>query len=276
MKKIAILLALALALSCCLLMLAACGEEETPADESSSAAPSSEPSSTPSAESSEEETTSEPEETSEPEASEPETSEPEDSEPETSEPETSEPETSEPEPSGGAPESAELAGTPSGDNLALGATVVSGADVNTPAPQYNASLTDGKAAGEISYDGEWFAYWYNTQDVDVESKSNCPGGVAKPTVDLGEVMEIKAARVNVFLGNISGIQGPTKIVFEFSEDGQNWTEFGSKTYPVLTTEDTTVGWVGFEMSEAVDARYVRVSLTVTGACWTFINEIEVY
>ena len=272
MKKIAILLALALALSCCLLLLAACGDSEeasSPADTSSaatssegtsSAATSSEKEESSSAVSSEEATSSEEEPSSE--------------DPEESG--ESEPETSEEEPAtGGTVESTELTGTPSGDNLALGATV-SGADVNTIASQYNAALTDGKAADAISYDGEWFAYWYNTQDADVDSKSNCPGGVAKPTVDLGEVTAIKAARINVFLGNISGIQSPTKFVFEYSEDGQNWTEFGSATYPVLTVEDSTVGWVGFEMSKAVDARYVRVSMTVSGACWTFINEIEVY
>lgn len=269
MKKVSLLLAVLLVLTCCL--LAACGgDEDTASTETSSTDVSS-------AASSAEETSSKEESSSEPsvEASsaEEESSESE----ETSEPEESEPETSEEEPTtGGTVESKELTDKPSGDNLALGATVVSGADVNTPAPQYNANLTDGKALEEISYDGEWFAYWYNTQDADVESKSNCPGGVAKPTVDLGEVTAIKAARINVFLGNISGIQSPTKIVFEFSEDGQSWTEFGSATYPVLTVEDTTVGWVGFEMSKAVDARYVRVSLTVTGACWTFINEIEVY
>lgn len=273
MKKIAILLALALALSCCLLMLAACGDSEetsSPAD-TSSAATSSESTSSAA-------TSSEKEESSVDASSEEEIS----SEEETSseDPEESgesEPETSDEEPStGGTVESTELTGTPSGDNLALGAAVVSGADVNTIASQYNASLTDGKAADAISYDGEWFAYWYNLDDADVESKTNCPGGVAKPTVDLGEVTAIKAARINVFLGNISGIQGPTKIVFEYSEDGQSWTEFGSATYPVLTVEDSTVGWVGFEMSKAVDARYVRVSMTVSGTCWTFINEIEVY
>ena len=273
MKKIAILLALALALSCCLLMLAACGGEEdassaeTTSGESSSAGTSSKEESS-AATSSEatspaEETSSVSEESSQP--------------VETSDPETSDPETSDPEPSGGdAVESKELTGDPVGDNLALGATVISGADVNTAASQYNANLTDGKAHGELTYDGEWFAYWYNTSDADVESKSNCPGGVAKPVVDLGEVMAIKAARINVFLGNISGIQNPKEIVFSFSEDGENWTDFGTATYPVPTVEDSTVGWVGFEMSKAVDARYVRVSMTVTGSCWTFINEIEVY
>ena len=262
MKKFTLLLAALIVLSCCL--LAACGDgddAQTSSTATSSKAASSEASS---AEESKAESSAA---VSSEEAS--------SGEETTSEPETSEPETSGEEPSNNEPvESTELTGDPTGTNLALGATVT-GADVQTASPQYNANLTDGKASSSLSYDGEWFAYWYNLSATDM-SITNTNDGVAQPVVDLGEVMEIKAARINAFLCNSSGIQSPTEFVFEFSVDGETWTNFGSKTYPILTEVDSTVGWVGFELNEAAEARYVRISMTTTGACWTFVNEIEVY
>ncbi len=161
---------------------------------------------------------------------------------------------------------------PSGDNLALDATL-SGVDINTTNPAYNASLNDGVAAETISYDGSWFAFYENGDP----SKSNAPGRLAVIVIDLGEAKEITAARINAFLGNTSGIANPTGFTFEFSEDGENYTVFGEKTMDRAEAEDKTVGWVGFTMTEAVSAQYVRITLNMGEAnAWVFVNEVEVY
>lgn len=271
MKKITLLLALVLALSCCLLMLASCSEDgndtssaagtsSTAAASSEEAASSKEASSTAAASSEEATSSEEPEESSE--------------EPE----ESSEPETSEEEPAaGGTAESTEGV-EPSGRNLAEGKTLTGADAVDASIGNYPGNLTDGVCLAEgetFAISTDWLGYYYNADAIDIESKTNAPGGVAQPTLNFGETTEIKAARIHVFLGNFAGIVAPEEITFEYSEDGVNWVSFGTKTFSQAEANDTTVEWVGFTLTEPVSVQYVRVSLK-RGGTWTFVDEFEVY
>ena len=258
MKKLSLLLALLMVVSC--FVLASCGDEETTSEPATSTATSSAAAdeSTPATE---ESTPATEESTPATEESTPATEE------STPDAETSEPETEEPAPTVESTEGV----TPSGDNLALDATL-SGVDVNVVSPQYNACLNDGVASPTISYDGQWFGFYENGDP----SKSNAPGRLAVIVIDLGEAKEIIAARINTFLGNTSGIANPTGFTFEFSVDGENYTIFGEKALERVS-EGSTVDWVGFTMTEAVSAQYVRITMNMGEVnAWCFVNEVEVY
>lgn len=253
MKKLSMLLALMLVATCC--MLASCGGDE---ETSSTASVASSVEASSEAASSIEETSSAVADVS---------SEAESSVEESSEAESSIEESSEAAPAVEATEGVE----PSGDNLALNATIT-GVDVNGNNPAYSASLNDGAAADELTYDNNWFAYLYNAGAPD---QANAPGGVGTMLIDLGEVTEITAVRLHAFLGNDAGITAPLSVKFEYSEDGENFVTFGEKTFEKEEAGVRITDWVGYTLSAPVNAQYVRVSVTLNGV-WAFLNEVEVY
>ena len=283
MKKIAVLLALALALSCCLLMLAACGEEETPADESSSAAPSSEPSSTPSAaESSEEETTSESEESSEPvEPSEPETSEPEDSEPETSEPETSEPETSEPEKNPDATENPDHKNLAAGKSYETSQLYRQGGEADGWGYSENVAITypdtDGVELTDGVFPDEDAAYTddpfmgFSRGGENISTPDYKKNGYSYVTIDLGEVYVLSQLVLYVGTSKLDyGISVPATVEFLVSDDGENFTSVGT----VIPTDDASIAYTAVTLDCDVTGQYVQVRMTSGG--WMFLCEFEAY
>lgn len=256
MKKLSMLLALALLATCCVFALAACGGNETEnsssvvsaestASEASSAAPSqaaSSETSTPDDESSAVEDSSEPE---------------------------------------SAPTSVEgVVGmdAPEGKtNLALNKTYT-GADPTdyTGVSQYSAALTDGAALGELKYDNNWFAFWYNPNgENNPLDHTNAPDGVGDMVIDLGEAADVSMVRVHALMGNISGIKSPKSITVALSADGENFEEYGTISF--VAPEDTLadVNWVGFQADGTVNARYVRITVELNGI-FAFLNEVEVY
>jgi len=163
-------------------------------------------------------------------------------------------------------------------NLAAGKEVQNAA-VNGVNGGYNANLTDGVAADTISFDGNWFAFYYHADKTNEENQeigANSVEGVASPTIDLGAVYALDQVRINTFLGNNSGIAAPSAISVEVSTDGETYTKLDEKTFdmPNAESEDATkVAWVEFDVD--VEAQYVRINLTHV-ITWVFVNEIEVY
>ncbi len=266
MRKLTLLLALIVVSSCCLLALASCGDN---GETSSTAATSSVFSGAASSEDASSGAVSSEATSSEAASSEEISSE------DTSSEDTSSEETS--SENGGTTAQATEGVTPSGTNLALNCTYT-GADApdSSLGGDYSASLTDGQAAEGLTFDASWFGYWYNDNAEDKASRTNTEGGVGTIVIDLGSVTAISAVRVNTFLGNSAGINAPKSMKFEYSEDGTNYVTFGEKSFESAADGDVTVEWVGFTLSEAANAQYVRVTVTTTGVCWTFLNEIEVY
>ena len=167
---------------------------------------------------------------------------------------------------------------PSGTNLAAGLKLAGADPVDASLGNYPGNLTDGvflEEGGTFTFNTNWLGYWYNFKDAAVETKTNAPGGVAAPIVDLGKATEIRAARIHVMLGNTSGIVAPSEIKFSYSEDGTNWVDFGAKTFAKPAENDKTFDWIGFTLAEPVTAQYVRVSMKCTDT-WTFVDELEVY
>lgn len=296
MKKIAFVLAMLIAMTGCLLALASCGEEETSSEASAeSKTESVAESKEESAASSEAADESSEEESVEDESSE-ETEEPvESADPSEDEPSADDSSADEPDESSeedevsvdvtpidpdkvqvdmdGASPNVETA---TGTNLAVGCTYA-GADLpNNPELQtYSGSLTDEICPLELDYNNEWFAYWYNTQNSNCDAWTNAPGGDAVIVLDLGSKEKINLIRLYMFVGNASGIAAPSTIKFEYSENGTDYISIGSQFFGLANEDNEGCRWVGFKLPIKVSARYVRVSMKCA-ACWTFMNELEVY
>lgn len=127
------------------------------------------------------------------------------------------------------------------------------------------TLTDGvKAADGVDmFAAEWAA-WTGQHPKFAEE------GI-KFTIDLGEVKDI--AKVDVwygtqFLGN--GVVAPAGIEVLVSEDGTNFTSMGS----VTPEDDASVNSLCASVIGAASGRYVQIS--VNSGNWAFLSEIEVY
>ena len=177
--------------------------------------------------------------------------------------ESSEPEVSEPETS--EPE------TGDSTNVALGIKYdafgyeVAGGD--WPA-SYTADLTDGVALGEVSFDNQWFAFCASAGDKGLNTKD----GVGTVILDLGKETSITKVRVNTLFGkNVdeSGVNGPAKITAFVGDAAGNYTELG------VLTSNLTEG-VGYaELNCAGKGQFVKIEVTLDGI-FAFLNEIEVY
>ena len=271
MKKLAILLALVMALSCCLLMLAACGDSDdasSPAG-TSSAATSSDKGTSSAATSSEKAESSA--------ASKAESSEETTSSEESAE--SSEPveESSEPE------KNPDAKPNPDNKNLALDKPYVKsmlhqqgGADVNwawddnapiTYPDTDDAELTDGEFPPEdASYDNAAFM-GFAAGSKDYESN----GGYSYLTIDLGEIYEL--SRLVAYVGTSklgAGLNVPGGVEFLVSEDGETFTSVGK----IVPQDDASVPYIAVEQTCDVTAQFVQIRLTGSG--WMHICEAEVY
>ena len=274
MKKIAILLAFVLALSCCLFTLAACGDGEeasSPADsaeatssaDTSSAAASSEKEETSAAVSSEEAESSAPEESSE---------EVESSAPE----ESSEPETN--------PDATE---NPDHKNLAAGKSYVTsllyrqgGADagwgysetVDITYPDTDGvELTDGVfPAADAAYTDDPFM-GFSRGGESLTTPDYRENGYSYVTVNLGEVYVLSQLVLYVGTSKLDyGISVPATVEFLVSDDGENFTSVGT----VVPTDDTETSFTAVTLDCNATGQYVQVRFTSSG--WMFLCEFEAY
>ena len=267
MKKLSLMLALVLVLTC---VLVACGDEtetsSTPATESSVAATESseaatEESSEAATEESSEAATEESSEAATEESSEAVTEESSEAE------ESTEPEDDTPNVEPGD------AITTEGTNVALNKSyTISGTGVGRDI--YTAPLTDGQANSVMAYDGTWFAFYCNGTD---NSILNAPDKQGYVIIDLGAEKDINAIRINFANNTGAGICSPEKVTVSFSNDGTTFEKAGRMPLYIASADDTThdnkVYWSELEVEGT--ARYVKVDITLIGT-FVFLNEIEVY
>ncbi len=157
--------------------------------------------------------------------------------------------------------------TPNG-NIALNADyVISGC--GNGFGQYTANLTDGVASAVLSYDNNWFAFYYNK---DAEANVvNAPNGIGSVTIDLGKYYELSKVKINMINHSGAGIYPPKSINVYVSVDG---TEFTKASTPSNVSQlDDVAYW--YETNVSGVARYVKVEFELADI-YVFLNEIEVY
>ena len=99
--------------------------------------------------------------------------------------------------------------------------------------QYTASLTDGAAQANLTYDGNWFTFYCNGTDASI---INAPDHLGYVIIDLEGLYDITSVKANCYDNKgSSGILGPKAINVYLSEDGENWSEATAAEIPALET-----------------------------------------
>ncbi len=127
------------------------------------------------------------------------------------------------------------------------------------------SLTDGLYNTEVGYaDAGWAGFSYNCPDY----KEN---GYAWIIIDLGEAKDITGAKVhvatNVNADNKSAGTASPSAEFFVSADGTNWTSIGTAECTNTAETETLVA------AAETNAQFVKVHLIGSG--WIFVSEFEV-
>lgn len=143
-------------------------------------------------------------------------------------------------------------------------------------PQYSAGGPEGLIDG-IRGDHNWRkGNWQGYQDQDFMA-----------VIDLQETKAIQYVEAAFLQDQRAWIFYPTQVVFEYSKDGVNWSEYGDHTPDVSRDEErVTLNSFAIELAPAPRGRYVRVSATNYGAlpdwhpgrgnpAFIFIDEITV-
>ncbi len=249
MKKLSLILALVLVLSC---VLVACGDEteasSTPETESSVAADVSSEAAT---EESSEAATEESSEAATEESSEAATE------------ESSEAEESE-------------TGTiVTGGNVAAGRPYTISGN-GKPGGNYTANLTDGVAGDDVSaYNDTWFAFYsHPTMD---PSNLNAPEGKGYVIIDLGEKKDLTKVRIHCGNQAPSGVNSPLWFDVKISDSADVDSFEYVAEVPVKDSAEagnaTLAYWAEVDINTS--GRYVMISVQANGT-WTWINEIEIY
>ena len=153
-------------------------------------------------------------------------------------------------------------------NLALGVSYDAKGFQNTDewgTANYTANLTDGAAATELTFDNNWFAF----STSEGTNGLNAPGGVGKVTLDLGKVCTLSSFKVNALLGDTqmsSGIKAPAKIAVYV--DDQLIGE-------LKTESKATDGGDWYVLNAGAKGQKVTFEVTFDGL-FAFVNELEVY
>ncbi|MBQ3598072.1 MAG: discoidin domain-containing protein [Clostridia bacterium] len=135
--------------------------------------------------------------------------------------------------------------------------------------QYTASLTDGAAQANLTYDGNWFTFYCNGTDASI---INAPDHLGYVIIDLEGLYDITSVKANCYdAKGGSGILGPKAINVYLSEDGENWSEATAAEIPALETASNFIA----EVTVSGKAQYVKFEMETQGT-FGFVNEVEVY
>ncbi len=143
------------------------------------------------------------------------------------------------------------------------------APVNT---NYNASLTDGKAAGISSIDtaGSWFGF---------KEGVNTVGNKAEIIFDLGARYDITGASLH--LGNLVdyAICSPSNLKISVSDTlGSGYIDYGTNFTVKSSDNSANVKvdyWSELTNITGLTGRYVKISCTL-GSAWFMLNEVKIF
>lgn len=139
---------------------------------------------------------------------------------------------------------------------------------------YTADLTDGKTTDKVTYDNNWFAFYYNTDAAgNPNANVNAPDKIGTLVYDLAENCTINKVRVHGALGvRTDGIQAPKSITVSTSVDGQTYTQFAKKDIEASDDKEA-IDWTELEGAATV-GRYVKVEIEMRGV-FAFLDEVEI-
>ncbi len=143
-----------------------------------------------------------------------------------------------------------------------------------PLDGYNASLTDGVAATNMSYSGDnWFAFKNNKNLT--QPNGNVPDRIGTVVIDLDGRFDITEVKINAIQNEGSGVGMPAYIKVYLSDDGESWGTAAEIPIPDIAD---TVKDQSFTIEGVVTgtASFIKLELALGEKTFLFINEIEVY
>ncbi len=98
---------------------------------------------------------------------------------------------------------------------------------------------------------------------------------AEIEIDLGKKQSIVGLSVLNMLSTCSGVKLPEAMQIEVSTDGNQFTKIADlKRYPEEIKDETWQHW--FSEFAAVEAQYVRVTITLVPGTWCMVPEVFVW
>ncbi len=133
---------------------------------------------------------------------------------------------------------------------------------------YTADLTDGTAATTVSFNSNWFAFYYNMNGTGI----NAPNGVGEVVIDLDGTFDIAKVKINGGLYDSAGVGLPSMVNVFLSDDGITWGRATTLDLPANTTDRAS-----YTIEDTVrgTASFIKFEFTLNKS-FVFFNELEVY
>ncbi len=138
-----------------------------------------------------------------------------------------------------------------------------------PGSIYKGSLNDG-ICGVPDMVPEWFGFHLSSNAAS-GSIDDTKGTLGTMLVDLGAEEDINRVRLYFWSPAALGIGKIAGCRAYYSNDKENWTEFGDLLYD----SEEKAGWADSDVKDTVTARYVKVEYLFTDGSWGMVSELEV-
>lgn len=136
-------------------------------------------------------------------------------------------------------------------------------------PDSGNEMTDGVFAAGVDFtEAAWIGFHGKAPDYATNQYHSI-------TFDLGAAKDITGVKVYVGTGDLGGgIVAPSNIEVFVSADKTEWTSIGSAVPANVTTEAGTATEL-VEIAGAGNGQYVQIRI-VTGEAWGFVSEVEIF
>lgn len=147
-------------------------------------------------------------------------------------------------------------------------------DPNFVTATYNGLLNDG-IVGIDDLVPQWYGFNKSTDTLPDGAIDDLNGKLCTIYVDLGSAKEFNRARLYYWYNSGYGVGKISAARAYYSDDKENWTEFGDLLFEIPEGAASHVGWADSEVKTAVTARYVKFEYLIEGNAWGMVSEIEV-
>lgn len=147
-------------------------------------------------------------------------------------------------------------------------------DPNFVTGMYNGILNDG-AVGIDDLVPQWYGFNAGADTLVEGSIDDISGKLGTIIVDLGSAKEFNRARLYYWYNSGYGVGKISAARAYYSDDKENWTEFGDLLFEIPEGAASHVGWADSEVKTAVTARYVKFEYLIEGNAWGMVSEVEV-
>ena len=140
--------------------------------------------------------------------------------------------------------------------------------------KYRANLTDGVMSDGFNWvDNEWFGFYYNSYNPDMESLINAPGGKGTAQFALNGTYSLNGVAAHIWSGDgASGISDPVVSAYVSANNGKSWKPVSVSFNRAPDSE--TAYWAEVDL-DGVVATDIKLQFDIKGY-FAMVDEIEAY